>query len=155
MPSWPTATDLRRPPADFDQLLDWLEGWSYRLVLLEEYPLEDLRAAVATTSAAVRAHRVDAEKQIRGLPAEGRGHAQLIQVVRSDHEWFEISVEQLGWFLRVVEGEDHGGHRQALGQFGRVLAEALRRHRRDERSLYSANESHHSRTASRSRENTN
>jgi len=45
------------------------------------------------------------------------------------------SIEQLWWFYRVVEGEDHGGHRQALGQYGRILAEALRRHRAEERAF--------------------
>lgn len=148
------TVDIRKPPQSFDDLVDWLEGWSYRLVLLEEYPLPDLRAAVATTTRAVRAHRADFEVRIAAV-VTGAGSSPLTQVVRSDHEWFELSIEQLGWFLRVVEGEDHGGHRQALGQFGRVLAEALRRHRRDERALLSTNDPRPSPTGSRSRQNTN
>lgn len=155
MPLPAAGANIQRPPADFDELVEWLEGWSYRLVLLEEYPLADLQAAIAATGNAIRSHRTEIETRLSRIGPGGQGTAPLLQVVRSDHEWFEISVDQFGWFLRIVEGEDHGGHRQALGQFGRVLAEALRRHRRDEQRLLSATKEHGPRTTSKSRENTN
>jgi len=127
--------DIRSPPLSFDELIDWLERWSYGLVLLEEYPLSDLRTALSEVEKAVREHRVSADRWVVPLRTADEETAQGARVVLSDHEWFETSVEQFWWFFRVVEKEDHGGHRQALGQYGRVLAEALRRHREDERRL--------------------
>ncbi len=127
--------DIRSPPQSFDELIDWLEGWSYRLVLLEEYPLPEIRAALLAVSDAVSAHRQSAEGWIGTLLAADPEAAQGAGLLQSDHERFEASLEQLWWFFRVVEKEDHGGHRQALGQYGRVLAEALSRHRAEERRL--------------------
>ena len=122
-------------PASFDELIDWLEGWSYALVLLENYTLSDLRAAIAAVASAVRSHREAADPWIIPLLGEDDETSRAARVVLHDHAWFVTSLEQFDWFFRVVEGDDHGGHRQALGQYGRVLAEALRRHRRDERRL--------------------
>lgn len=135
MPFPRPVVDLHDVPTDFDDLIDWLERWSYGLVLLEEYPVVDLRQAVKQVESAVRAHRVATDQWALPL-LEGDGEAARGgKVVVSDHIWFETSLEQLGWFFRAVENEDHGGNRQALGQYGRVLAEALRRHRSDERRL--------------------
>ena len=135
MASSRSEVDLRQPPEAFDDLVEWLEGWSYRLVLLEGYPLADLRSAIRAVDSAVRAHREAADPRLAPLLDEDPETARVARVVLHDHEWFGTSVEQFWWFFRVVEGEDHGGHRQALGQYGRVLAESLRRHRRDERWL--------------------
>jgi len=131
----PPEVDIRAPPQEFDSLIDWLEGWSYRLVLLEEYPLSDIRAAVSRVERAVQEHRSLFDARLDRLDPTDRETSRLVRILRSDHEWFGISLEQLRWFLGVVESEDHGGHRQALGQFGRVFAEALRRHRNDEEQL--------------------
>ena len=128
--------DLRAIPRDLDAIIDWLEAWSYGLVLLEEYPLPDIELGVGAVSSAVESHCREAESRLRApLGFPDAPQAQLARVVRHDHEWFATSVQQFQWFLNVVRTEDHGGHRQALGQFGRVLAESLRRHRRDERWL--------------------
>jgi len=116
-------------------MVEWLEGWSYALVLLEEYPLADLRRAVSVVEDRVRAHRASADAWVGALRSADEETARGAQVLLHDHEWFVTSLEQLDWFLRVVEDDDHGGNRQALGQYGRVFAEALRRHRRDERWL--------------------
>ena len=132
MPASRPGVDLRSPPSAFDELVDWLENWSYALVLLENYPLSDLRAAVASVESAIRVHREATDPWITSLLGEHEEIARTARVVLHDHTWFATSLDQLEGFLRVVEGEDHGGHRQALGQYGRVLAEALRRHRRDE-----------------------
>ncbi len=135
MPFPRPSVDLRSPPRTFDEKVDWLEQWSYGLVLLEEYPLSDLRKALEEVESAVRTHRVSADRWVVPLLDADEEAARGATVVLSDHEWFETSLEQFWWFFRVVEKEDHGGHRQALGQYGRVLGEALRRHRADERRL--------------------
>ncbi|MGA8604413.1 MAG: hypothetical protein WB788_05050 [Thermoplasmata archaeon] len=127
--------DIRSPPADFEERVDWLERWSYGLVLLEEYPMADLRSALASVESAVRSHRTTCDRRIRRIPRGDEESDRGASLLLSDHEWFETSLEQFWWFFRVVEKEDHGGHRQALGQYGRVLGEALRRHLAEERAL--------------------
>lgn len=127
--------DLRTPPGTFEEVIDWMEQWSLGLVLLEEYPLSEVRTALKAVERAVRAHRTSADRWVAPLRTADEETARRARVIMSDHEWFETSLEQFWWFVRVVETEDHGGNRQALGQYGRVLAEALRRHRRDERWL--------------------
>lgn len=135
MPFPRAVVDIRAVPADFDELIDWLERWSYNLVLLEEYPLTEVRSALDAVDRAVRDHRTETDRKLRLLPEASDEAARGKKVILSDHDWFETSLEQFWWFYRVVEKEDHGGHRQALGQYGRVLAESLRRHRADERTL--------------------
>jgi len=127
--------DIHAVPTDFDELIDWLERWSYNLVLLEEYPLPEVKSALDAVDRAVRAHRTEADRRLRSLHDLSDESSRGRKVVLNDHEWFETSLEQFWWFYRVVEKEDHGGHRQALGQYGRVLGESLRRHRVDENAL--------------------
>ncbi len=137
MASSRTAVDPRSPPRDFDDLVEWFDRLSTNLVLLEEYPLDDLRGAMHSVDDAISAHVRSAETEISGAAADS-SLADLRAILRSDHAWFAISLEQLSWFLGIVEGEDHGGHRQALGQYGRLLAESLRRHRTHERAFLAA-----------------
>lgn len=128
--------DLARAPTSLEELVDEFETLSCGLVLLEPSPLAAVRSAAARLHQEVRAHTA------RIGPRLGTGGAasdplvrHLAEVVRTDHRWFEISFEQLGWFQGIAEGNDHGGNRQALGQYGRLVAEALRRHLSDERRL--------------------
>ncbi len=122
---------VRSPPRGFDDLVDWFDQFSANLVLLEEYDREDVRFAVEAIDRGVREHL---RSFAAGDPATGAPRPASFAVLEADHARFLVSLEQLRWFYRIVEGEDHGGHRQALGQYGRVLTEALRRHRRDERA---------------------
>ncbi len=123
--------NLRAPPPDFDEFVEWFEAVSYRLVLLEEYPLTEVRDVVRRAQSVLGAHMAEAIAE--GPRPVGAREDELHRVLVSDHEWFKGSIEQLGWLLAIVEQEDQGGHRQALGQYGRILAEAVRRHRADER----------------------
>jgi hypothetical protein len=128
------SVDLHDPPADFDALVAWFERWSYGLVLLEEYPLTDVRRALLDVERGVREHLRTFDTVLVSPVHPTTEPAEVRSILRADHAWFLVSLEQLEWFYRVVEGEDHGGHRQALGQYGCVLAEALRRHRDVEQS---------------------
>jgi hypothetical protein len=124
--------DIRRPPEDLDDRVDWFERVSTNLVLSEEYALADVRAAVVALRLSLSTHSAEPVPDLSGRdPVPGlRDRARLLA---ADHAWFGRSMEQLDWFLGIVEREDHGGHRQALGQYGRILAESVQRHRRDER----------------------
>lgn len=113
--------------------MDWFDRVSGNLVLLEEYAPGELRAAVEAMARALDAHLAESGSRPR-LGVAGTGETSRAAVLDADHERLRASAEQLRALLRVVERDDHGGNRQALGQYGRVLTEALRRHRRDERS---------------------
>ncbi len=134
----PSTLDAARPPAALAELVDWFGMLSYGLVLLEPYPLIEVRGAVDRFRREVRRHSDRAEPGLaRGpLPADPLGR-RLTELVRADHRWFEISFDQLDWFLRIAEENGHGGNRQALGQYGRLVADAVRRHLADERLLAS------------------
>jgi hypothetical protein len=124
--------DLRRPPSGLDARIDWFDQIGAELVRLATYPLPDLERALSTFDGTVRAHLSDPGS---GAPSVERprpgGGSHLLE---SEHERFVTSLEQLWWFYSIVERDDHGGHRQALGQYMRIFAEALRRHRDDESS---------------------
>jgi len=128
------AIDARTPPTDLDAQIAWFDALCENLVLLEEYSPGDLRQAVASLDRAVRAHIE------RGAPTGGavRGHHRRSTPddLEADHEHFLASLDELDSLLHVVERDGHGGNRQALGQYGRLLAEALGRHRREEAGTY-------------------
>lgn len=121
--------DLRSPPVALDALAEWFEQVSYQLVLGADFSLEDVGGAVAAFTLAVAEHSRTTDLG----PREPEADEELAHVLAADHVWFSTSNEQLRWFLGVVEREDHAGHRQALGQYGRIFAEAFQRHRADER----------------------
>ena len=131
---WPRPmVDIRAPPTDLDALVDWFDRLSYSLVLLEEYPPSELAAAVERIDRAVREHVRRVEATWGSAEAVDRTGRELRRLLASDHLRFAASLEQLAWFLHRVTDDSLGGHGQALGQYGRVFAEALRRHREDER----------------------
>lgn len=108
------------PPSDsIDTAVERFDHLCVGLVDLDPVPLEDLRRQVGGFVFALEGH----------LESAG---SDLPPFLVREHERFATSVEQVRGLLRVVEDDDHGGHRQALGQYGRILAEALRRHRADE-----------------------
>jgi hypothetical protein len=124
------------PPEEFDAQIDWFELVSYNLVLLEEYPREEVRRALETVTRSVETHLRSTLPELTAEESRSTRMDELRAVLTADHEWFRTSLEQLWWFFGVVDREDHGGHRQALGQYGRLFAESLRRHRRDEREFF-------------------
>jgi hypothetical protein len=122
-------------PSELDPLVRWLEVASDGLVLLQAYRLDELRAMVRRVAEVVATHTREYDGRLGAAPLPG-GRPATWALLRADHAWFSVSLEQLAWFFGIVENEDHGGHRQALGQYGRLLAEALRRHRDLEREYF-------------------
>jgi hypothetical protein len=123
-----------REGAELDGVLEDFERFAVALVRLEPCSLEEVRRRVERFASAVETH-LEARRDLpsgtgsaEGLPTHPLGRIAL------EHERFRSSVEQLRGLLAVVEGDDHGGHRQALGQYGRIFTEALRSHRADERA---------------------
>jgi Hemerythrin HHE cation binding domain len=60
------------------------------------------------------------------------------RLLRAEHARFVDSLAELGELIAVVERDPHGGNRQALGQYWRLLVEALDRHVADEEELLRA-----------------
>jgi hypothetical protein len=131
----PPDASLGPSPSELDPLIRWLDVASDGLVLLEPYRLDDLRGMVRRVAEVVATHTREYDARLGAEPPPG-GRPATWALLRADHAWFSVSLEQLAWFFGIVENEDHGGHRQALGQYGRLLAEALRRHRDLEREYF-------------------
>ncbi|MEM0128995.1 MAG: hypothetical protein QXG65_02355 [Thermoplasmata archaeon] len=118
-------------PTPFDRATDRFGGLSDGLVLLRPYLLGAVVEEVTGYADALEAHVAGYDARLERLgSSDGR-----VALVRADHERLRESARQTRWFLGIVRGEDHGGHRQALGQYGRLVVEAVRRHRRDEAEL--------------------
>jgi hypothetical protein len=122
------VSDGRFDDDEIDRAVERFDRFSADLVLLRGGSLDDLRSEVASFSATVRRHLRSARS-----PAP-RSAAVRSRRIDEEHRRFGESLVQLGWFFGIVESDDHGGHRQALGQYGRLFAEAMRRHRAEERT---------------------
>ena len=112
----------------FDAVIDRFETFSAGLVRLEPFSLPEIRRTVGQFIDQLRGHLEAARFVPDRLAPVGPRERRL----EAEHQRFYSSIEQLHEILSVVEREDHGGHRQALGQYGRIVTEALRRHRADE-----------------------
>jgi hypothetical protein len=124
---------LRGPPIEIDEVTERFDRTCDALVRIEAVPLTEVRAAVDHFARALEQH---CQNRDAGTPPTGPTHppatADLSRLV-ADHLRFAMSVDQLRWFYGIVEHEDHGGNRQALGQYGRIAVEAVRLHREEER----------------------
>lgn len=118
-------------PRSLDAMIPWFESLSCGLVLLEPYALDDLRHAVNSFRELLLRHLARSDAPTSAAVSSD----PVRRLVEADHRRFSATLEQLGWLLGIVESEDHGGHRQALGQYGRLVCEAARRHLADERAL--------------------
>ena len=125
------ASTLRASIERLDRRSEEFDRFSYGLVRLEPHSLEELRARVGEFARSVERHLHDGDAS--AAPAHGGG--AVARRLAAEHGRFRSSVRELVGLLEVVERDDHGGHRQALGQYGRIFVEALRVHLRDELTL--------------------
>jgi len=116
------------PEASLDAEVDRFDRFAFGLVRLEPHPVDELRRSIDRFTGEVAGHLTRSPS--RDLPSN----------LEQEHERFRESLVELRSLLAVVEREDHGGHRQALGQYGRIFAEAMRRHRADERAFFAVRE---------------
>ena len=121
--------ERRDDPPELDRLIERLDRLSAGLFLLEPIPLAEIEGLFRELDRALSEH-LASNRSLEPDP----GDAPLDTLVIADHTRLPTSLDQLWWFYAIVERDDHGGHRQALGQYGRLLAEALRRHRDEERA---------------------
>ncbi|HXQ49159.1 MAG TPA: hypothetical protein VN842_05230 [Thermoplasmata archaeon] len=91
-----------QPPEEFDPFVAWLGEVSDRLVLEGELPLEEVRSAVEATFQRVERHLHTTDPPAPD-PASPPRCRELADILRSDHLWFESSLEELEGLLRVVE----------------------------------------------------
>lgn len=104
------------------------------LVLLAEFPLPALEEALADIGRAIEEDESAFEGVLNRVGHAATRRAEL-ERLRQDHRTFHVSVGQLRWLLDIVRRDNHGGNRQALGQYWRIVLEALGTHREDERRL--------------------
>lgn len=129
------ATQAQGGPAHpLDRAVERFDVFSASLVRLEPHPFEEVRRTVEGFAALVERHLQGAPRRPPGAVHGTPGWSEREERLYREHERFLVSIEQLRGILLVVEADDHGGHRQALGQYGRIFAEAMRMHRREERA---------------------
>jgi hypothetical protein len=80
----------------------------------------------------VRDHPRALDPFLARAEAAPNGSQELRKVLIGEHGRFPESIDQLRWFYGVVLHDDHGGHRQALGQYWAILLESVARHLEDE-----------------------
>jgi hypothetical protein len=118
---------------ELDGLRTHCEDLADRLVRLEPVELPELRTLIRRLrSSLIDGHLPVWEARLSGV---GSGRSAVGLVLSKEHAIFPGSLDRYGWLFDIVEAEDHGGHRQALGQYGKLVAEALRLHLSDEREL--------------------
>jgi hypothetical protein len=109
-----------------------------RLVRLEDVPLPELDREVRLLRRSLLfEHSRGTEPWLRDMERQAPAQAHRVDRLRSDHRIFRSSMEQLEWFRSIVEAEDHGGNRQALGQYWKILIESILRHLEEEWDLAS------------------
>jgi len=98
------------PAPHLPELLSWYAEFSRSLVRLSDCSLPQIREAVERMDAALADH------------ARSPGTTRELE---ADHLWFQETRSQLQWLVGILNREDHGGHRQALGQYGLLVVESV------------------------------
>ncbi len=127
-----------RPMRESDPAAQCLERWSSfpeDLVLLRESSIARIEAAESDWREGWGRHVRASERLLDSLPADHRAGTTDAQTLRREHGALVGSLDELSALVEIVRHDGHGGNRQALGQYWRLLREALERHIRDEAEL--------------------
>ena len=111
-------------------ILETFERMSSSLVLLDPYSLDDVARTVMEFRQSVEDHLEGCGRSSETLDDSSGSLPPHRQEESSDYAKFAVSLEELNALLEIVRSDDHGGNRQALGQYGKILAEAWRHHLR-------------------------
>ncbi len=118
------------------QLLRWQGALADALVRLEPVARAEVVEEIDRLDATLLGDHPRAVRSALRALLERRPAAEpQVRRLRTDHAMFQTSLEQLRWFFQVVDEAPHGGNRQALGQYWRVVLEALDRHLTEEERL--------------------
>ena len=129
------TAELERSLGELEQLCLEQGRIAEGLVRLAEYPVEALRAEVARAEELLcRRHPASVARVVEEVGGTSVWEFRLSPASARDHPWFEDSVRELGGYLDCVARDPHGGNRQALGQYWRLLVEAVARHAAEERA---------------------
>ena len=111
------------------------EALAEDLVRLEVFSLAVLREETLALRGAVGEGHGSLMKLAWNSPEPGVLDAKAAAQLESDHARYPTSLDQLEWSLAVVAREIHGGHRQALGQYWKILLESVVTHLTEESRL--------------------
>ncbi|MGC2034299.1 MAG: hypothetical protein WA761_02500 [Thermoplasmata archaeon] len=121
--------------ADLRALVTEQSGVADGLVLLHDPPFQVLQEEVERLRQRLLQHHPrSVEWILRELETAG-GDRAASRRIRSEHERFTSSLGQLDWLLSIVRENDHGGNRQALGQYWRILLGSIVPHVEEETRL--------------------
>lgn len=128
------AGDRRGPDADpaLWRVLSEQQEIADRLVGLEPIPLEALTGEIERLATCLL---IEHPQKVRPFLRGGSERATspgLARMLEREHRWFGESIGGLRELARILSVDDHGGHRQALGQYWRLVVESARRHLNDE-----------------------
>jgi len=137
IPARSTATTDAAVESLADALLVVLrqEALAEELVRLEDFSLAVLRDEILALRGSVGEGHSSLMKLAWNSPEPGVLDTKAVAQLESDHARYRTSLDQLEWFLAVVARENHGGHRQALGQYWKILLESLVTHVTEESRL--------------------
>jgi hypothetical protein len=128
-----TADRGRESVARLRRLVDSQRSIVTALVRIEPVTLGTIATEVdAIERALLGDHPRTVDPFLAEAPALPDRTERLRLVLIEEHRRFPESIGQLRWFWGVVRNEDHGGHRQALGQYWAILLESVVRHLEDE-----------------------
>jgi hypothetical protein len=102
------------------------------LVLLGEQDRRELELAENEMVEVLERHRSLTDPILRHLSPGTRVGSVGRETLLDEHERFAYSLQALHELIEVVRTDGHGGNRQALGQYWRLVWEALRVHGEDE-----------------------
>lgn len=128
----------REAPEEIERIRRLLATWRRLpddLVHLEPIPADELDRAARELASAFERHRMRLDlwlaTSMDAHPASRRRAERLL----ADHEQFGESILELRALREIVRRDGHGGNRQALGQYWRLVWEALARHVTEEEDL--------------------